>query len=301
MSLIENSSERLRQTAGQDQAFDVQGHRGARGLLPENSLPAFERATRLGVTTLEMDTVISRDGHVVVSHEPWFSETISSHPDGRPVTEDEARSLRLYEMTYEEISRFDCGRRGNPRFPDQEAMPTRKPLLSEVIREAESLCASLQRAPILYNIETKSTPAGDGIYHPGPEEFVDRLLDVLVRMNVLGRSCIQSFDPRTLRVLEARKKTAERGGIFPRSALLVTADTGRDVASAVERLGFVPDYYSPDFCIVDRALVAACDSHGMRVLPWTVNDPDDMNRMISLGVAGLITDYPDRGMELIKP
>jgi hypothetical protein len=110
------------------ETFDLQGHRGARGLLPENTLQGFEKALALGVTTLELDLAISRDGKVVVSHEPWFSSQICSRPDGTPVTEDEAQTLSLYALSYEEIARFDCGQRGHPSFPEQQPVAAAKPL-----------------------------------------------------------------------------------------------------------------------------------------------------------------------------
>ena len=117
--------------------FDVQGHRGARGLLPENSIPGFKRALELGVTTLEMDVVIAADSTVVVSHEPWMSQVICRRPDGSPV--EAADEFNLHRMTYEEIRLFDCGSRGHPLFPRQTKMPVTKPRLSDVIDAAEAL------------------------------------------------------------------------------------------------------------------------------------------------------------------
>ena len=179
--------------------FDLQGHRGARGLLPENTIPAFEKALELGVTTLEMDVVISKDNQVVVSHEPWFSGHICSLPSGDPVPMEQEKDFKMYELTYEEIRQFDCGLRGNERFPQQQKMAVHKPLLKDVIRFAENFDRG-ELGPILYNIETKSTEAGDDLFHPGPEKFAKLLIAVLEEENILDRATIQSFDPRTLRV-----------------------------------------------------------------------------------------------------
>lgn len=120
-------------------AFDIEGHRGARGVYPENSIPGFIYALELGVTTIEMDVVVSADRKLVVSHDPWMSSAICLHPDGTPVTKDEEAGLNLYRIDYDEIKRYDCGSRGNERFPLQQKMPVCKPLFSEVIDTIEKI------------------------------------------------------------------------------------------------------------------------------------------------------------------
>lgn len=280
--------------AGEWPAFDLQGHRGARGLLPENTLPAMQRALELGVTTLEMDVVITKDGHVVLSHEPWFSAEICSLPSGEPVPPEAERSYRLYEMTYAEVTRFDCGRRGHPRFPRQEKRPAVKPLLRDVIEAAEAYTDAHGLPPVWYNIETKSTPAGDGVYHPDPETFTRLLSDVVAAAGVKARAVLQSFDVRTLRA-------ARRLDPAWALALLVAADGGPGLAERLDDLGFTPALYSPDHRLVDAALVAEAHRRGMRVVPWTVNTVEEMARLRDLGVDGLITDYPDLGVQLLPP
>ena len=272
-----------------DFRFDLQGHRGARGLLPENSVPAFRRAAELGVTTLEMDVVVSRDREVVVSHDPHFDPTFCSWPNGRPVTEDESRRLRLYDMSYAEIAAFDCGILPNPEFPGQKAVPARKPLLREVIAMAEALAAELGRDPLLYNIETKSRKSGDGVFHPPPQLFTELLYGVLSDTGVTPRAVIQSFDYRTLRA--ARQ-------IDPawRTSLLTERFTGRFVSLKIRRLGFLPEIYSPDYRAVTSRMIARVHELGMQIIPWTVNDGVSMRRLAEMGVDGLITDYPDIGV-----
>ena len=146
--------------------FDVQGHRGARGLAPENTLPAFRRALDLGVATLELDTVVSADDEVVVSHDPTMSPVFCSHPDGRPVAPHEA--VALFDLGYAEIARFDCGSRPNPRFPGQKLEPASKPTLRAVVRFAEAYTQEHGLPPVFYNVETKSEPEGDRRLHPPP-------------------------------------------------------------------------------------------------------------------------------------
>lgn len=270
--------------------LDIQGHRGARGLLPENSLPAMQRALDLGVTTLEMDVAVSADGQVLLSHEPWFNAEICSRPDGTPVPEHEEDAYSLGHMTYAEIAEFDCGRRGNPRFPDQEAIPTVKPLLDSVLALAEAHPRPDALGPIRYNIEIKSSPARDRVHTPLPPAYARALYDVLVRHGVLDRTTVQSFDPRSLEATHAIDPTVTM-------ALLVDNDDG--LAANFDRLSFTPDIYSPHQRLVDAALVADAHRRGVQVIPWTVNDPDDMERLVRLGVDGLISDYPDRALAVV--
>ncbi len=273
-------------------SFDLQGHRGARGLLPENSIPAFLKALDIGVTTLEMDVVISKDLQVVVSHDPWFEADICSRPDGQPVPPDRRDAYKLFEMTYKEIARYDCGSRGNPRFPDQQPMRVVKPLLKDVIAAAEAYVQAHNLPPIFYNIETKSTPRTDRIYHPEPALFTQLLHEVLYEAEILDRTTIQSFDVRTLR--EARR-------IDPnvRLALLVGSDEDRGFRGNVDALGFTPHIYSPHFSLVTEELVAEAHARQVLVLPWTVNLLEDMVRLKALGVDGIITDFPDIGIALM--
>lgn len=273
------------------EGFDVQGHRGARGLLPENTIPAFRRALELGVTTLELDVVISADSQLVVSHEPWMSATICTQPDGRPVSAARDTTFSLFGMSYDEIVRFDCGSRGHPDFPEQEAVAATKPLLHDVVRMAEAYVAEHDRAPVFYNVETKSRPAWDGTYHPSPERFTRLLYAVLEEEGVTDRTTIQSFDPRTLRVARILEPSL--------SLALLVGRAGGGLAENVQALGFTPTIYSPDYRLVDAALIEAAHARNMEVIPWTVNASSDMKRLQRLGVDGLITDYPDRASFLI--
>lgn len=279
--------------------FDLQGHRGARGLLPENTVPGFLRALELGVTTLEMDVVLSKDGFVVVSHDPYMTHDICTHPSGEPVTEEEEEGLVLYQMSYAEITGFDCGRRGHPRFPRQQPKPAEKPLLRAIIAAAEAYADTAGRPAPFYNIETKSRPSGDGRLHPAPEAFARTVLDVVAMKEVARRTTLQSFDPRTLRA--ARRLAEEGEAPRVRLALLVAQENSEGLAADVEALGFTPDIYSPNFRLVDEALVEGAHARGMQVIPWTVNEEADMHRLKRLGVDGLITDYPDIGRQLLEP
>lgn len=271
--------------------LDLQGHRGARGLLPENTIPGFLHAIELGVTTLEMDVVISKDGYVVLSHEPWFSHEICTKPDGSPVTEEEERSLNLYQMTYEEITRYDCGLRGNPRFPQQKGMAVHKPTLDEVIQAAEAYAEEKGRPKLAYNIETKSQPARDNVYHPPPDSFTGKVWEVIQRNGIGERAILQSFDVRTLQV--ARDIAPDL-----QLALLVESHDDMNMEGFLDLLGFIPEIYSPYYKLVDEPAVTMAHDKGMRIIPWTINTREEMQEMISLQVDGIITDYPDIGAQL---
>jgi len=283
-------------------AFDLQGHRGARGLVPENTLPSFRRALELGVTTLELDTVVSADGQVVVSHEPWMSAEICSHPDGRLVQPGEAEELNIFQMTYAEVAQFDCGIRGHARFPRQIPQPARKPLLREVFALGEDWSRENAGPPVFYNVETKSRPVWESTYCPDPETFVEAIWREVEAAGVARRFILQSFDPRTLVVAHERQlpirlallvEAAERG-IEAEPHPLTFLETGIAV------LGFAPQVYSSDHRLVTQPVVSTCHAHGIQVIPWTVNETVVMRHLQDLRVDGLITDYPDRGDFLLK-
>lgn len=145
--------------------MDIQGHRGCRGLLPENSLPAFEKAIDLGVNTLELDVVVSKDLRVVVSHEPYMSKTICTMPNGNDI--NNPYQLNLFQMSYDSIKKFDCGTRFHPSYPEQEKITTNKPLLSEVFDLVKS-----KDSDVWFNIEIKSLSQFYGVYTPFPEDYV---------------------------------------------------------------------------------------------------------------------------------
>src|SRR6476469_2847957 len=159
--------------------FDKEGHRGCRGLMPENTIPAMMKALELGVTTLEMDAVITADSQVILSHEPFFNHDITTKSDGTTIPEGEERNYNIFKMTYAETQTFDVGLKPNSRFPKQQKMAATKPRLGDVIDRVEAYIKENKLPPVGYNIETKSTPATDGIFHPKPDVFVQLLMQVI--------------------------------------------------------------------------------------------------------------------------
>lgn len=269
--------------------FDLQGHRGARGLKPENTIPSFIEALNQGVATLEMDVVITKDKQVVVSHEPWMAAGICLQPDGTEISSKEEKRFNIYEMTYEEVKRFDCGSKGNARFPGQQKMTAYKPLLRDVIIAAEDHIKSFTQYEVDYNIEIKSHPAGDNRFHPQPGEFSDLVYKVISEYLPLERVVIQSFD---IRVLQYWHKT------WPQVRLALLVENQKSPEQNLQELGFTPSVYSPHYKLLTPEIIQQLKSMGMRVIPWTVNEKSDMQRLRAWGVDGLITDYPDRAVAL---
>ncbi len=266
--------------------FDKEGHRGCRGLMPENTIPAMLKAIDLGVTTLETDAIITRDKKVILSHEPFFNHEIATKPDGVLVTEAEEKSLNMYRMDYAEIKKYDVGLRPHPRFPRQQKMAVSKPLLTDMIDSVEQHCISAHKPPAHYNIETKTQPATDNQYHPAPAEFVEILVAVILEKKITDRVTIQSFDPRTLQYLH------EHYPVF-KTALLIEDFDKKPFALQLKNLGFIPTIYSPDYSLVTPLLVKQCKESGVLLLPWTVNDLDKMRELKKMGVNGIISDFPD--------
>ncbi len=269
--------------------FDWQGHRGARGLLPENTVPAFLKALELNVRTLEMDAAISQNGDVIISHEPWFSHEISTTPDGKTVSDEMEKNYLIHQMTTDDIKQFDVGSRGNERFPQQEKMKIHKPTLAEVVAAVNEYCQTHNQALPYYNIEIKSRPEWDVNLAPIPAKFAKILLDEINRLGIYDKACIQSFDTRSLlAVNELDKKIT--------TAYLI--ENINPFEENMAKLDFIPTIYSPYFQLVTDTLVNQVHTKGMTLIPWTINKKEDMKRMKALGVDGIITDYPNLIKEL---
>ena len=263
---------------------DLQGHRGARGLLPENTIPSMLKAIDLGVNTIELDVVISRDKKVVVSHESYFHPNITTTPEGKTIDKDGAASLLLYQMDYESIRLYDVGMKPHPGFVQQQKIPVYKPLLSALIDSCEAYAKQKGRT-IFYNIEVKSDEAHDGIWHPAPPEFVTLVMDIVKAKDIQRRTTIQSFDVRPLQYLHKNYQ-----GV--RLSYLVEPKK-EPLEKQLQLLGFVPPVYSPYYKSLTKELVAEAHAKGMKVVPWTVNTLEEMNGLMEMGVDGIISDYPN--------
>jgi glycerophosphoryl diester phosphodiesterase len=302
--------------------FDLQGHRGARGLAPENTLPAFAKGLESGVTTLELDTGITRDGVVVISHEVRLNPDFVRGPDGAWLAERPA----IHDLTYAELSRYDVGRlkpgtayaRG---FPEQVAVDgTRIPRLAD-------LFAMVRKAgdrTVRFNIETKVSPLAPSDTL-APEPFARRVIEEIRRGGMEQRSTLQSFDWRTLRVAQAEAREIPTVYLTAQQKFLDNVCTGAGAGSPevkpsecgpspwtagfqLREHGSVPRMvkaaggaiWSPFYRDVDRARIDEAHALGLKVVVWTVNDPAQIERMLDLGVDGLISDRPDVVRKILR-
>jgi glycerophosphoryl diester phosphodiesterase len=270
---------------------DVQGHRGARAVYPENSIEGFIYALQQGVTTLEMDVVITKDLQVVLSHEPWMGFEICLDTTGNEISEATQMQYNIYQMNYTEVLQYDCGRKPHPRFPQQQKMKTTKPLLSAVIDTIEKLIAEKNLPKVYYNIETKCLYVGDNIFHPTPEIFSKLLLKVIREKQIAERVFIQSFDVRTLQYIH--KNYAEI-----KTVLLIENENSPE--ENLKLLGYTPTVYSPYYKLVNGSLKQFCNKQNMQLIPWTVNEKKDIEQMLTYKVDGIISDNPAVVLQLLK-
>jgi glycerophosphoryl diester phosphodiesterase len=266
----------------------IQGHRGCRGLYPENSLPAFQHALEMGIDVLEIDVCLSADGQVYVSHEPYMNPLYASFPDGKPVIDSK---INLFQKPYSEIKSFDVGSRGNKLFPEQARVATYKPLLSEVLALGEAFSHKTGRR-IYYNIEIKSEPSEYGISQPAKvNEFADRVWKVISTQISPSALILQSFD---FAVLQYWKTAIHQGRI----SALVEQETPEQMLSD---LGFVPDIFSSSHKYLTKEQIDLCHAKGMQVIPWTINTTAEIQKFSDWKVDGIITDYPNRAPQFLKP
>lgn len=293
--------------AGQDATFDLQGHRGARGLAPENTLAGFSRALEIGVSTLELDCGVTKDGIVVVSHDRLLSPDHTRDAAGRFL---EAPGPAIVDLAYEELRQYDVGRM-KPGSEYAAAFPEQQPVDGERIPRLADVFALVERSgnsTVRFNIETKIDPA-----HPlqsvSALAFARALADAIRDAGMASRTTVQSFDWRTLRLLGALAPEIGLAALTDQQPDEDTVEIGKPGASAWlgeldvdDHAGSVPKLvqalgaktWSPHARDLTPALVIEAHALGLAVVPWTVNDPKDMERAIAAGVDGLITDYPDR-------
>lgn len=266
--------------------IDIQGHRGCRGLLPENTIEGFKKAIELGVHTLELDVVVTKDDVVIVSHEPFISRIYCIDSQGKEIPEIQDKTYNLYQMTYDSIKQFDCGSKIHPRFPKQQKLKTYKPALDEVLK----IC-KLKNPTIKFNIELKAKPEHNDSYTPKTNAFVTLVLEVLEKNNALDQTNLQSFD---LRILEEIKKQS------PSMKVALLVDEDEEIWYKMNRMSYLPEIISPYYKLLDAKSVRNLQAEKFRVIPWTVNEIEDLKQMIAFEVDGIITDYPDRLIELLE-
>ncbi|GAA4319069.1 glycerophosphodiester phosphodiesterase family protein [Compostibacter hankyongensis] len=265
-------------------SFDKQAHRGGRGLMPENTIASEKNAIDYDCT-LEMDLYMSRDKQIVVSHDPYFNADFCLTPQGDTMSKKDGRSRLLYNMPYDSIARYDVGSKPYPAFPRQQKMHVARPLLSVLIDSVEAYAAEKHHVNH-YNIELKTSPKSDGKNYSSLEEYVDLALGIIIEKGIAPRTMIQSFDVRALRIVHQKYPQVK-------TSFLVGNKDKKTADGYIAALGFKPDIFSPEFSIVTPELVKAFHEKDVLVIPWTPNTLEEIRQLKSMGVDGLITDYPD--------
>ena len=270
----------------------IHGHRGCRGLLPENTLPAFLHALQLGVDVLEMDVVLSADQQVVVAHEPWLSAKLGLSPDGKPIDPQGEQLLNLFKMPYTTVQQSVIGTLPHPGFPSQQQIATYRPLLSEVLQATELFCQQTGRPPVGYSIEIKSSPETEGEFHPAPHEFTTTVL-ADIPTTLIPRVTLLSFDSRIL-------QTARQ--LLPRLRLCLLLEIPFSPNDVFSSLGFIPEVLGPDYKLLDAHILSRMHQlyNSLEVVPWTANEPPEIIQLANMGVTGITTDYPDVALQVLQ-
>jgi glycerophosphoryl diester phosphodiesterase len=287
-------------------AFDLQGHRGARGLMPENTIAAFEKALEIGVTTLETDLALTKDGHLVIAHDPVLNPDLVRTPDGKWLAKSgpPIRSLTLAEVQTYDVGRINPASKYAAQFPDQKPVDgARMPALAELF----ALVARSGKS-VRLNIETKIRPDRPE-ETADPETFARAVVEAVRAAKMESRTTIQSFDWRTLVIakrlapeidtvcltIETGSNNNVKGVDNKPSAWTAGHDLaayGGSVAKLVHAAGC--GTWSIFWRNITPERVAEAHALGLKVIPWTVNEPADMARLTDMKIDGLITDYPDR-------
>ena len=273
---------------------EVEAHRGGMGLYPEETLPAMLNAVNLGVNTLEMDLCLTQDNRVVLSHDKYFHSRYSTRPDGTPVLLGEPKTW-LWQMPYSEVQKWDVGNRYNPAWPEKHCMPLAKPIARDVIEAVEAWTKENGHYPMHYDIEIKSDQDyNDGIEGeswPEYHAFTDRCMAMLDSLDLGDRLVIQCFDERALNYINEK---------YPGHTLAyLVEDYEKDFDEFMGKLDFTPQWLSAHHSNVDADLLAKARACGMKVNTWTVDEPDEMRRLVDLGVDAIISNYPDRLLKVV--
>lgn len=271
-------------TAPAANAVDVQGHRGARGLLPENTLPAFELALKLGVTTLELDCGVTRDGVVVIHHDRGLNPDTARGPDGKWL---DLPGPRLNDVTFAQLQRYDVGRI-RPGSEYAKRFPHQKPVDGSRVPKLSDLFDLAKGKAVRFNIETKISKDAPHDTLP-PEPFARALIDEIRKAGLAARATIQSFDWRTLEVVEREA---------PEIATVYLTQGKDSLPDKVHTAG--GRIWSPDFRDLSPGKVKAAKALGLKIVAWTVNEPADIARALDMKLDGIISDYPDRVLAALK-
>lgn len=271
--------------------IDLQAHRGGAGLMPENTKSAMKNAMDMHVNTLEFDLQLSQDGKVVVSHDNYFHARYSTRPNGTVVRNKDPKEY-LYTMPYDSIAKYDVGLKPVERWPEQKKIAETKPLASDLIDFTEQYAKDNGLSRFRYNIEIKSKAGeGEGTLWPDYKTFCDACIPLLLSKNLGDRLVVQSFDVRSLEYIHKK---------YPQVELSYLTEDETDIVTILSQISFRPRWWSPNFEVLTPENVSYCQAQGIKVVPWTVDKPEDIRHMVSLGVDAIISNYPDRLIEICR-
>jgi len=272
-------------------SFYKEGHRGTRGLMPENTIPSMIKAIEVGANMIEVDIYLTKDNKVLVAHDPYVNINHSLDADGKEISKEDANKYVWRQMNYEDIRKIDVGSKPYPAYPQQQKIKTYMPLFDELIDSVEAYSTAHHLPKPVYNIELKTSTRFDSLnYNAIPSAVVNAIMDIVKSRNIGNRYYIQSFDVRPLQFVHKEYPGVTIGYLT----------TGKDFKANMKLLGFVPDIYSPEFSLVTKELADAVHDRKMKLVPWTVNDKEKMKALIGMGVDGIITDYPNYFAEIGK-
>jgi len=256
-------------------AFYKEGHRATRGLMPENTIPAMKKGVEVGANWIEVDVYLTKDGKVLISHDPFVNVAHSLYADGSEIAKDDAKKYIWHQMNYDDIRKFDVGSKPYAAFPQQQRMKVGLPLLGELIDSVEAYVTANNLPKPIYNIELKTSPKYDSLqYNAAPAEVVEAVLKDVRARNIGNRFYLQSFDVRPLQYLHKQHTDIVIGYLTE----------GRNLDSNLKSLGFLPHIYSPHFSLVTKTMADFCHGKHMKLVPWTVNDKEKMKTLIGISM-----------------
>lgn len=285
------------------QITTFQGHRGARGLAPENTIFSFKKALEHGVQGLEFDIVLTGENQFLISHEPYFSHEFCSKPNGEAILRKEKFHHNIYKMDYETIKKYDCGKRGHIRYPEQQPLPAVKPLLKDFFEEIEKYVLDKNKENEMqkpfYTLEIKSDAAWYGFMQPLPSEMVALFISEVTNYpfydKIKDKLLIESFDVNILN--ELHKQTIHTKTKFEIGFLV---ENKLSIEENLAKLDFIPSVYVPYYRLLTKKKIQQLHQKGLKVFTWTVNDTEKMEKLMKWGVDSIITDFPNRIPKEVK-
>ena len=259
---------------------NIYGHRGARGLYPENTINGFISAMNFPIQGFELDVVVNKSGQLILSHEPWMNHQICTDANGSQITESYGKELNIYKMDYEQICKYDCGSLAHPLFPEQQLFSAKKPTLDALVQK---LINEHQRTVELL-IEIKSDPKYYGVYQPEPEVYARQIDAYIKELEFKVAPVLMSFDPNILNAIN-RIDTNYRIGFL--------VNNTKSVGENLTLLNFRPDQYNPLHNTVSIEIIHELAGKDIEIIPWTVNTIEDAQRLSNIGISSIITDYPN--------